>query len=79
MEAGFIALAVVMTVLGIVFGMFVERSKIKQRKTQGILNIAYDEHDDPGLFLALSVPVEDIASKKLAIFSVNVLRQNSHE
>lgn len=79
MEAGFIALAVVMTVLGIVFGMFVERSKIKRRETQGILNIAYDEHDAPGLFLALSVPVEDIASKKLAIFSVNVLRQNSHE
>lgn len=79
MEAGFIVLAVVMVVLGAIFGVYVERSRIKRCETQGVLYVAYDEYGTPELFTNLSTTIEDIASKKLAIFSVNVLRNNSHE
>lgn len=83
MEAGFIALLIVMTLIGILAGMLVEKTKTKRRDNRviaGTLNVVMDDPDSgPDLFLALDVPIADIASRRLAVFSVNILQDDSHE
>ena len=86
MEAGFIALTVVMTVIGVVVGIFIGRKQIKRlyeqdtRFTQGTLNVdCSDPEFEPGLLLALGVPVKDITSRKYITLDVNVFLNNSRK
>lgn len=71
MEVGIIA--VLLMAIGIVAGMFIERSRKVHKETQGILIVdCSDPADGPYLFLELDVPVADVVSRKQASFTVNV-------
>lgn len=86
MEPGFIALVVVMTIIGVVVGLIIGK-QITQRRylrdtqyTQGTLNIdCGDSEFEPGIFLALGVPVMDVITRKYVNLDVNVLNKKSHE
>lgn len=86
MEAGFIALMVLMTIIGIVVGLLIGKKIAKRRYlrdtqyTQGTLDVdCSDPEFEPGLFLGLAVPVKDVIKRKYVTFDVNVLFKNSHE
>lgn len=79
MEAGFIALVIVMIglgiVAGIVLGFYLGRSIKKSRGTQGTIYAYYDSTNaDPSLLLEYSVPINDIASRKQVTFNVQVIK-----
>lgn len=82
MEAGFIILiATGSIILGIVIGAFLgyfradRRFKRDTEYTQGTLNIDnVDPEFEPGLFLALGVPVENVTSKKYVRLDVKVMK-----
>lgn len=78
MEAGFIALMILTTIISIVAGIHIEKARAKRRadkNVQGVLNVIYDELEStPQLFLQLVVPVEDVVSQKQTTFDVNVIR-----
>lgn len=86
MEAGFITLIVIMTVIGVVIGLLIGK-KVAERRylhdtkyTQGTLNIdCSDPEFNPGLFLGLGVPVKDVIMRKYVTLDVNVLLKNSHK
>ena len=87
METGFIiVIAASSIILGVVIGMIIGQSKAHRRFTQdtqysqGTLNVDNSDPEfDPGLFLALGVPVADVVSRKYIVLDVNVITQNSHE
>lgn len=86
MEAGFIALIILMTIIGAAIGWLIGKKNAEckyaqdTQHTQGILNIdCSDPEFEPGLFLGLSVPIKDIVKKKYIVLNVNVMTQNSHE
>lgn len=86
MEAGFIILIALMSVVGIVVGFLIGKRKTERRYimdtqyTQGTLNIdCSDPEFEPGMFLGLSVPVKDVISRKYVMLDVNVLLNNSHK
>jgi hypothetical protein len=86
MEAGFIALAILMLVVGVVVGMLVGKTRAERRYakdtqyTQGTLNIDCSEPEfEPGLFLGLAIPVKDVVSRKYIMLDVNVMLQDSHK
>ena len=77
MEAGFIALVAIVTLVGIIVGVSIERARNRRRDVKGVLNV---DRSDPNygseLFLALEVPVEDVVSQKYVTFAVNVIRNS---
>lgn len=86
MEAGFIVLIVIMTIIGAVVGWLIGKKTAERRYlrdtqyTQGTLNIdCSDPEFEPGLFLGLGVPVRDVTTRKYVTLDVNVLLKNSHE
>lgn len=86
MEPGFIILIVIMTIIGVVVGLLVgKKIAIRQflsdtQYTQGTLNIdCSDPEFEPGIFLALGVPVNEVMTRKYINFDVNVLVEKSHE
>jgi hypothetical protein len=86
MEAGFVALIVLMAILGIAIGWVIGKKKAERKytqetqHTQGILNVdCGDPEFEPGLFLGLSVPIQEVVKKKYIVLTVNVMTQNSHE
>lgn len=87
MEAGFVILiATGFLILGIVIGMFLGHSKADRKYkrdtlySQGTLNVDNSDPEfEPGLFLALAVPVADVISRKYVTLDVNVMLQNSQE
>lgn len=86
MEAGFIALLVLMSIVGIVIGFLLGKRKTERRYlqdtqyTQGTLNVdCSDPEFEPGLFLGLGVPVKDVATRKYVVLDVNVILQNSQK
>lgn len=82
MEAGLIALIVLVVILGVgtVVYMLTRKAGSKSRSTIGILHVTCRDSDgEPGLFLALNVPVEEIISEKQVLLDVNVIRQNSQK
>lgn len=86
MEAGFIALMVLITVIGIIVGFFFGKRKTERRYlqdtqyTQGTLNVdCSDPEFEPGLFLGLGIPVKDVISRKYITLDINVILQNSHK
>lgn len=86
MEAGFIILIALMSVVGIVVGFLIGKRKTERRYimdtqyTQGTLNIdCSDPEFEPGMFLGLSVPVKDVISRKYVMLDVNVLLNNSQK
>lgn len=77
MEAGFIALAVAMTLVGIIVGVRIERVRNRRRDVKGVLNVdCSDPNYGSELFLALEVPVEEVVSQKYVTFAVNVIRNS---
>lgn len=82
MEAGFIIIiAISSLILGISIGMFLGQLKADQRfkrdteYTQGTLNVDnVDPEFEPGLFLALGVPVENVMSKKYVRLDIKVMK-----
>lgn len=76
MEVGFVIAAIVL--VAIVFtavGIHIGKTRTNRSHVQGILNIDIgDPENGPGLFLSLDVPIEEVASRKQAVFSVNVIR-----
>lgn len=86
MEAGFIVLLVLMTIIGVVVGLLIGK-KVTQRQylrdtqyTQGTLDVDCSNPEfEPGLYLGLGVPVKDVATRKYVTFDVNVLFNNSHK
>lgn len=77
MEAGFIALAVAMTLVGIIVGVRIERVRNRRRDVKGVLNVCRSDPDyGSELFLALGVPVEEVVSQKYVTFAVNVIRNS---
>lgn len=87
MEAGFVILiATGSLILGIVIGMFLGQSKADRKYkrdtlySQGTLNVDNSDPEfEPGLFLALGVPVSDVISRKYVKLDVKVMLQNSQE
>lgn len=81
MEAGFTALiSIACLVIGLLVGMISKRSAQPTRPVQGILNVDCTiPEEGPGLFLALTVPVDDIVSSKQVTFDVRVHRANSQK
>ena len=87
MEAGFVILIVAFaSILCFVIGLFIGRSKADRRYkqdtqyTQGTINIDNNDPEfGPELFLALSVPVDIVMSKKYVRLDVNVIPHDSHE
>lgn len=86
MEAGFIALAVLMTVIGVIVGLLIGKKTAERRYlsdtryTQGTLNVDYSDPEfEPGLFLGLGVPVKDVITRKYVTLDINVMTQNSHK
>lgn len=78
METGMIVLMVVSALIGLLVGVFLGKRIIKRKETvgiQGILNVdCSDPNSDPGLWLQLEVPIEDIATREQAIFIVKLIR-----
>lgn len=78
MEAGFIALVVLMAILCVVAGMHIEKAMTKRRNNQsiqGVLNIVCDNPEyEPQLFLQLVVPIEDVIGRKQTTFDVNTIQ-----
>ena len=78
MEAGFIALLILTTIISIVAGIYIEKVRAKRRNdknVQGVLNIICDNPESaPQLFLQLIVPVEDVVRQKQTTFDVNVIQ-----
>ena len=81
METGFVVLlAILSIVVGVTIGILIERHRKKLYKSQGIIYAYYDDNNsNPSLLLDPDVPIDDIASRKQAVFSVSVIRKNSHE
>ena len=76
-------IAVVSLFIGFVIGMFLGISKITRRHAsgvQGVLNVdSSDPTNEPGLWLQLNVPIEDVVSQRQAIFNVNVIQPISQK
>ena len=80
MEAGFIALVILVAVICFAVGIHIGKRSAKHQEVQGVLNIDCGESDaSPYLFLQLEVPIEDIVNRKQALFDVNVFRSNSQK
>lgn len=86
MEAGFIALIVLMTIVGVAVGFLFGKRKAERRYlrdtqfTQGTLNVdCSDPEFEPNLFLGLGVPVNGITTRKYVTLDVNVILQNSQK
>lgn len=86
METGFVALVVLMAILGVAIGWLIGKKKAEQKYaqetqyTQGILNVDHSDPEfDPELFLGLSVPIQEVVKKKYIVLTVNVMRENSHK
>ena len=80
MEAGLILLMVLALIIaiaiGVIIGYLLTKRRYEQdiRYTQGTLNIdCVDPEFEPGLFLALSMPVKDVVSRKYVSLDVNVM------
>ena len=83
MGTGFIILWIV---LGCLVGLIVGTSLIKRRYdndtrySQGSLNVDRgDPGSAPGMFLHLTIPIDDAVSRKRVVLNVNVIRDNSHK
>jgi len=83
METGFIIAVVVLCVVVGVFAVCLIVGKGKSNATKnddvtGTLNVVLDDAG-PGLFVALSIPIEEIINQKRVTFDVNVIQQNSRK
>ena len=83
MDTGFIILLVM---LGCLVVILVEMTLLKRRYindtrySQGSLNIdRSDSGSAPGMFLHLTIPIDDIVSRKRVVLNVNVIPDNSHK
>jgi hypothetical protein len=83
MEAGFIILWIV---LGCLVGLIVGMSILKRRYindtrySQGSLNVDRSDYGSaPGMFLHLTVPIDEVVSRKRVVLNVNVIQDNSHK
>lgn len=79
MEAGFIALIIVISALAMVLGIFLGismgKTKTVPSKSQGVVHVDCKDSDGtPWLYLEARVPISDIASQKQVTFDVNVIR-----
>lgn len=73
MELGFIAITVVMTILGVICGLLIAQCGERTKKSQGVLNVDYsDPEDGPYLFLELDTPIADIVSREQVVLDVAV-------
>lgn len=80
MEVGFIALVVVMTAVGVLIGISIERRRISRKPTQGYLDVDYsDPEDGPYLFLNLKVPVDEVVRSERVTFDVRMTQYLSQE
>lgn len=87
MGAGFVIIvAIGALIFGVLIGVFLGQVKANRKYkqdvlySQGTLNIdCVDPEFEPGLFLALNVPVTDVVSRKYVTLDVNVLLKNSQE
>ena len=81
MEAGLVIMIAVFTmVIGVLIGMVIKRKSPTNESTQGVIYAYYDnEGNRPSLLLEQSVPIDEITSKKQALFDVVVVKQNSQK
>lgn len=79
MEAGFIALTIVVSaltmVLGIFLGINLGKTKTSVSKTQGVVHVDHgDGASGPWLYLETRAPICDIIKQKQVTFDVNVVK-----
>ena len=81
METGFVVLLVILSIIvEVAIWILIERHRKKIYKSQGTIYAYYDDNNsNPSLLLDPDVPIDDIASRKQAVFNVSVIRKNSHE
>lgn len=86
MEAGFIALMVLIAIVGVTVGFLIGKRKTERRYmqdtqfTQGTLNVdCSDPEFEPGLFLGLGIPVKDVVTRKYITLDINVMLRDSHK
>lgn len=86
METGFIILSIVTLLIGVVIGLIIGKVATRRQYlrdvqyTQGTLNVDCSiSNAQPGMFLALGTPVDDVMSRKYIALDVNIIRPNSHE
>lgn len=74
MEAGFIALAVVCIIIGIVIGI-ISKTKTAKVESYGILHIDCSDVDsEPWMYLEARTSVGEMASKKQVTFDVHIIK-----
>ena len=81
METGFVVLLVILSIIvEVAIWILIERHRKKIYKSQGTIYAYYDDNNsNPYLLLDPDVPIDDISSRKQAVFNVSVIRKNSHE
>lgn len=75
MEAGFIALAAICMVIGIVIGITVGKMKAAKVGSYGVLHIDCSDVDsEPWMYLEARTSVGEITSKKQVTFDVHIIK-----
>ena len=76
MEAGLTILVLLTFVIGVLIGRYAFGKNAKSdERSGGIIHVAYSEPDsEPDMFLTLTVPVEDVVSRKQVVLDVHVIR-----
>lgn len=75
MEAGITLLVIVAVIVGIAFGMYIEKTKLNKAETQGVIYVyTRNPNERPSLLLEYAVPIDDIMARKQVIFNVELIR-----
>jgi hypothetical protein len=80
MKEGLIVFGVILVVVSLIAAafLFIKGIKPKEQTPKGILHVEYQD-GEPMLYLALTVPVEEVVSHKQLLFDVNVIQHNSQK
>ena len=75
MVAGFIALTIIMAIVGALVGIRIGTNRKLRDESRGVLSIyRSDPEANPELFLTLTVPAEEVTSRKHVLFEVHVIQ-----
>lgn len=81
METGLIIMAIVLVVVigGLAYALATKSGR-ETDAPKGVLHINRgDVNNEPGMFLTLDVPVEEVITSSKIVLRVNVIRKNSHK
>ena len=75
MEIALVFVAIACGIIGLTVGLVIGRNRKAKDETRGILHVDSSESaNSPGLYLTLTVPIDDVVSRKHVLFDVNVIQ-----